>query len=412
MAEEALEGVASRLEIPKLARKARLRRGIVVVVLLAGAGVVAVFWPHEGLGERYRTTAVSRRTIVKVVEATGHVDVRRRVEVPAPIPGRLVEILVAAREPVTRGQLLARLDDHAAALAVRGAQATVQAAAGRVAEARAALAAVTEERGRVERLVARGLASQQDLSSARAAVERAQAGLSAARAEQSAASGTVASAQLGRNLGDIVAPADGVVLVAPERLGAAVGPERGALFVIGDPLDVMRIDALVGEADIGDVRVGQATSFEVQAYPGRTFHAKVDRVGLEPTRADGLVTYPVTLLAANPGGVLLPGMTATVRLEVARRAGVFAVREAALRWSPADAGKAPPRSRVWRWTKRSTIEPVRITVGLSDGQYTEVTAAEGQQLDEGDRIALGLRSPGAGGVAGRGRPGISLGAKR
>lgn len=411
MAEEALGTVGERLEIPKLARKARVRRVVVALVLLAGAAAAVVFWPRAGASERYRTTTLGRRTIIKVVEATGHLDVRRRVEVPAPIPGRLVEILVAARQTVTAGQLLARLDDRAAALAVRGAQATVQAAAGRVAEARAALTGATEERSRVERLVARGLASQQDLSGARAAEERAQAGLAAARAEQAAASGTVASAQLGRNLGDIVAPASGVVLVAPERLGAAVGPERGALFVIGDPLDVMRIDAQVGEADIGDVRVGQATSFEVQAFPGRTFHARVDRIGLEPTRAEGLVTYPVTLLAANPGGELLPGMTASVRLEVARRTGVLAVREAALRWSPPDADRAPARSRVWRWTKRSTIEPVAVTVGLSDGAYTEITPARGQRLDAGDRIALGLASPGAGG-GGSGRPGISLGAKK
>lgn len=411
VAEEALGSVGGRLEIPKLARKARLRRVIVAAVLLGGAAVALWVWPREGAGELYRTTTVRRRTIVKVVEATGNVDVRRRVEVPAPIPGRLVEILVTARQDVTRGQLLARLDDRAAALAVRGAQATVQAAAGRVAEARAALAATSEERARVDRLVSRGLASQQDLSAARAAEERAQAALAAARAEQAAASGTVASAQLGRNLGDIVAPADGVVLVAPERLGAAVGPDRGALFVIGDPLDVMRIDARVGEADIGDVRVGQSTSFEVQAYPGRTFHAKVDRIGLEPTRAEGLVTYPVTLLAANPGAVLLPGMTATVRLEVARRTNVLAVREAALRWSPADAGQAPPRTRAWRWTKRSTIEAVTVTAGLSDGQYTEITPAQGARLAEGDRIALGLASPGAA-PSGGNRPGISLGAKR
>jgi HlyD family secretion protein len=396
VAEEALEGVGGRLEIPKLAKKARLRRVIVAAVLVAAGVVAYVMWPTAGLGERYRTTTVTRRTIIKVVEATGHVDVRRRVEVPAPIPGRLVEILVY---------------DRAAALAVRGAQATVQAAAGRVAEARAALSATTEERQRVERLVGRGLASQQDLSSARAAEQRAQAALTAARAEQQAAAGTVASAQLGRNLGDIVAPSDGVVLVAPERLGAAVGPERGALFVIGDALDVMRIDAQVGEADIGDVRIGQSTTFEVQAFPGRTFHAKVDRVGLEPSRAEGLVTYPVTLLAANPGGVLLPGMTATVRLEVARREGVLAVREAALRWSPADAARVPPRSRVWRWTKRSTIEPVLVLVGISDGQYTEVMDARDARLQEGDRIALGLRSPGAA-SSGAGRPGISLGGKR
>ena len=410
VAEEALGTVGERLEIPKLARKARRRRLLILGLLLAGAAAAAYFWPRAEDGELYRTARITRRTIIKVVEATGQVDVRSRVEVPAPVPGRLVAIVARARQTVKRGDLLASLDDRAAALAVRGAQATVAAAAGHVAEARAALSAASGERGRLERLLARGLASQQDLAAAKSAEDRAQAALTAARAQQSAASETVASAQLGRNLGDIVAPADGVVLVAPERLGAAVSPERGALFVLGEPLDIMRVDARVGEADIGDVRVGQTTTFEVQAFPGRSFAARVDRIGLEPIRSDGMVTYPVTLLADNPDAALLPGMTASVRLEVARKRDVLAVREAALRWSPPDAVAAPPRSRLWRWTKRSIIEPVRITTGLSDGAYTEVIAAEGERIDAGDAVAIGLRRPD--GSTGSGRPGISLGGKK
>ncbi|MBI2897607.1 MAG: efflux RND transporter periplasmic adaptor subunit [Deltaproteobacteria bacterium] len=398
--------MGDRLVIPKLARRARLRRVVWVIVFLgAAAGVAYYLFPESVTGETYRTAAVTRRTIVRLVEATGHLDVRRRVEVPAPIPGRLVEILAAPRSTVRRGELLARLDDRAAALAVKGAQATVQAAAGRVAEARAALDAAAEERGRVERLVGRGLASQQELSSARAAVQRAEAALQAARAEQAAASGGVASAQLGRNLGDIVAPADGVVLVAPERLGAAVGPERGALFVIGEALDVMRIDATVGEADIGEIRPGQATRFEVQAFPGRSFDATVDRIGLEPQREGGLVMYPVTLHAQNSDGSLLPGMTAAVHFEVARHRDVLAVREAALRFAPEDAPPAPARSRIWRRMSRSRLEPVPVRVGISDGAYTEVEPTQGQ-LAVGDRIAIGLSRPGG---SSERSPGITLG---
>lgn len=395
-----------RLVIPKLARRARVRRLVwffVLVGVVAGVGYYLL--PSSVVGETYRTAAVTRRTIVRLVEATGHLDVRRRVEVPAPIPGRLVEIVVAARSAVKRGDLLARLDDRAAALAVKGAQATVQAAAGRVAEARAALSAATEERTRVERLVGRGLASQQELSSARAVVQRAEAALQAARAEQTAAAGNVASAQLGRNLGDIVAPADGVVLVAPERLGAAVGPERGALFVIGESLDVMRIDAMVGEADIGEIRPGQSTRFEVQAFPARSFDATVDRIGLEPQREGGLVMYPVTLHAQNPDGSLLPGMTAAVHFEVARHRDVLAVREAALRFAPEDAPAAPARSRIWRRVGRHRLEAVPIRAGISDGAYTEVEPVD-VELNVGDRIAIGLARPELGPAR---SPGITLG---
>jgi HlyD family secretion protein len=221
------------------------------------------------------------------------------------------------------------------------------------------------------------------------------------------AAGQLASAQFEHTLGAIVSPIDGVVLTAPENLGSAVTPER-ALFEIAEPLELMRVDVDVSEADIGDVRPGQQTTFEVQTFPGRKFSGRVERVGVESKREGSVVTYPVRLLADNRDRALLPGMTAAVALEVARATNVLAVREAALRFLPPGFEPAESRTRLFRRVGPAQLAAVAVAAGLSDGTYTEVRAVAPSTLSERDEIAVGLLRADA---AERAQPGISLGGK-
>lgn len=409
MTEQALNARDDRLQIPELARRARLRRLLGWALVLAAASMVAAYAMRpKPVAELYRIDPVARRTLVQLVETAGNLDVRRRVEVPAPVAGRITEIHAQARQEVNEGDLLATLDERAAALSVRTAKASAEAAQGRVAQAQAALDAARQVEARAQRLHDKGLASQQELADARAEQQRARAALDAARAERKVAAEQVASAELGKSLGKIVAPASGVVLRAPERVGAAVGPDQGPLFVIGAPLSTMRIDALVGETEIALVEPGRKAEVLVQALPGRTFSATVERIGIDPKRENGVVQYPVTLLVDNQDGALLPGMSARVRMEVARAEQALSVHEAALRFSPDDAAPAPPRSRVFVKRGVGELEAVNVEAGISDGVYTAIEPAQGARLQEGDEVAIGLLRPGQ--VTGK-KPNVSLGGK-
>jgi HlyD family secretion protein len=306
-------------------------------------------------------------------------------------------------------QVLAELEAPTAKLEVQNARAAQQAAAGRVAEAEAALGAARDTRVRVERLAERGLVSEQELAAARSSVAKAEAALRALRGEGAVAAGGVRSAQLVQTQRTIRAPVGGVVLVAPSWRGAIVLPEKGPVFVIGSSLTNMRIDVSVAEADIGEVRQGQPARFTVPAFPGRQFEARVSRVQIEPRRDRSVVAYPVTLEAKNPERVLLPGMTATVRIEVAEARDVLAVREAALRFTPPDEEPGPFRSQLWLSPTGRGIEPITVTAGLSDGAYTQIQPAADSQLSAGDMIAIGLARVEEGGNTGG--PGISLGKK-
>ena len=89
----------------------------------------------------------------------------------------------------------------------------------------------------------------------------------------------------------------------------------------------------------------------------------------------------------------------------------LAVREASLRFTPPDAenGSELSRSRVWRLKGSQDLEPVDVTVGISDGAYTSVAPAAGAELAPGDMVAVGFAGSSAR-PSSKG-PGISLGKK-
>lgn len=408
MAEEVLKGSqapSDRLSIPELARRARLRRLIIAgVLLVAAAAGIAYYRRPQPAVERYRTEPVTRRTVVQLVESTGELDVRSRVEVPAPFPGTLLSIEVQEGDTVQAGALLATLDARSVELALRSAQATAEAATGRLSQAQAGLAEAEREREHAARLQQKGLASPQDIASADSARDRAKAAVAAARAEQKLAQQSIASAELGKSGSRISAPVGGVLLRVPDRIGAAVSPERGPLFVIGEPLEVMRLQAWVSESEILRIKPGSQAEVLVQEL---SLHARVEHVGIEPRRNGGVVQYPVTMLVDNPERQLRPGMTARVRVEVARATDALVVHEAALRFNPDGEEPGPARARVWRHGDRpNELEPVDVAVGVSDGIYAALSADT--KLAAGDQLAVGLLRPGDLGK----KPNVSLGGKQ
>jgi HlyD family secretion protein len=394
---------------PEVRRGVRRRRWTtlaVVGVLAAGATAYAIV-RNRPVPTQYRTTAVERRTIVRVVEATGHLDVKTRVELGAPEDGRLIELLVKSGDSVKANQPLARLDPRASSIALRGAQASVSAAGSRVAEAETALASATEARARTERLLQKELASAADLEAARSTESKARAALATARAERSATGASLKSAELTQSLTTLVSPVDGIVLQAPTTLGPAQGPDHRALFVVGSSLDTLRVDADVAESEVGLLKPGEVAHFTVPAYPGKSFEARVERIGIDAQRTNAAVRYPVELSAQNPGRELLPGMTATVTIEVNRVENALAVREAALRFHPEGAADAVPRRQVWLVAAHG-LELVSVKPGLSDGAFTAIEPDPPARLPVGTSLALGVLTTDAQKSQG---PGIKLGGR-
>jgi HlyD family secretion protein len=400
-----------RLVLPSRlsARSAARRTWLLVLgaVAIAAGAITYYRWPRSAGAAVYRTAPLERRTITRVIEATGQVDVESRIEIAPSASGSVVALLTSQGASVKAGDPLATLNPNAANAAAREAAAGVGAASSRVAAAETDLEIAVERRKRVEELFNDHFVKRAEVDTARAAEERARASLQAAKAERDVTAQKLTSAKEAQKFLTVRAPVDGIVLVAPAAVGVAAGPDKGPLFVLTGSLKVMHIDASVAEADIGAVAPGQNAKFTVPAFPGLLFEGAVDRIGIEPDPDSSVVAYPVTFSVQNPELKLRPGMSADVRIFVAEARDVLSVREGALRFSP-DAEGTGNRTRLWISRDGRDAEAVDVTPGLSDGAYTQVTPKETQKLEVGEPAVVGFLRPEK---IVDSKPGISLGKK-
>src|SRR5437867_3956650 len=116
------------------------------------------------------------------------------------------------------------------------------------------------------------------------------------------------------------------------------------IFTIANDLAKMQIDANVAEADVGNIGVDQNVDFSVDAFPYHTFHGHIVQVRNAPITVQNVVTYDTVIGVSNPELKLKPGMTANVSIIVAHKDNVLQIKNAALRYRPAEAAAGAGRS--------------------------------------------------------------------
>ena len=91
----------------------------------------------------------------------------------------------------------------------------------------------------------------------------------------------------------------------------------------------MQVNANIDEADVGRIRPGQNVSFRVDAYPIDSFRGTVTQIRLQPVVVQNVTTYGAVIRVPNQQLKLKPGMTANVKIEVAKRTNVLRIPNAA-----------------------------------------------------------------------------------
>ena len=124
--------------------------------------------------------------------------------------------------------------------------------------------------------------SQIEVERAEAAVERDRAAVASARANIEAAQASLNGNLTTRTRAVIRAPVNGVVLARRVEPGQTVVAAFNTvtLFVIAEDLSQMQLRVSIDEADVGQVKAGQQATFTVDAYPGRRFPARLQRIDL------------------------------------------------------------------------------------------------------------------------------------
>jgi HlyD family secretion protein len=374
---------------------------VAVVAALVGAGVWGYLYTQSGgNAPKYRTARVEQGPLTAAVSATGNLNAVTTVQVGSQVSGQIKELHADFNTLVKKRQVIARIDpeifeakvgqaraDVASAEAtvlnqeaqVQKAKADLENARAALAEARAntAKAQVTVVEGkrdfdRKTTLFTRELIAKSDLDSSQAAHDSARAQLDAAKAKElsvaagiqsAAAQLRVVEAQLQSSRAQvdqkraaqsqaqadlehttIRAPVNGVVISRAVDVGQTVAASLQAptLFTIAEDLTKMQVEVSVDEADIGRIKLDDRASFTVDSFPGQAFTGTVTQIRKAALVVQNVVTYTVVVAVDNPGGRLLPGMTANVKVIVAEKPRVLKVPNAALRFRPSgsDAGPA------------------------------------------------------------------------
>ncbi len=393
---------------------------LVVVILLlcvVGGGVWLYKRNDSGGAVELRVSQAQTRDIVLSIDATGTVEPEDLVDVGARVSGEIVKFgndvdgkVVDYGSHVKEGEMLALIDDEIPQSDLLKAKASLAQAQANQVLSEARMRKAERDWKRAERLgnteaLAKSAydAYLSEWESAAAEVEVAKAGVVQAEA-------TLRSAE--RNLAYCVinAPVTGVIIDRKVNIGQTVVSSMNAssLFLIAKDLKRMEVWASVNEADIGQISVGQAVSFTVDAFPGETFSGTVGKIRLNATMTQNVVTYVVEVITDNSSGRLLPYLSANLKFEVQRANGVLAVPAAALRFNPdtaliapdADPAALEARAKVWVPAADGRVRPVGVKVGITDGEYTAVTG----DLKDGQTVATGVVQVAQSGSSGGSNP--------
>src|SRR6185436_6537237 len=402
----------------------RLWLSIAAIVIAVAAGIYYYRSDVAAEAPTLSTAEVTQGDVVATVEATGTLEAVTTVEVGTQVSGTIKTLGADFNSQVRQGQVIAQLDPSLFDTQVAQERATVSRLKAEVDRARVQAEDAKVKLGRARDLADKELIAKSDLDAAVSTANAADASVKSAEAQMVQAQASLNQAQVNLSHTIIRAPIDGVVIARNVNIGQTVAASMQApvLFVIAQDLREMQVNASVDEADIGKIAPSQQVSFQVDAYPGKTFAGRVRQVRLAPVVDQNVVSYVTVIDVPNPELQLKPGMTANVAITLARADDVLKVPNAALRYRPdaqtleahglaatpaaerpraERAGGRTPTERAQgertlaerRSTHRrvwvlngETLTSVRVETGVDDGTTTAIV---GGDLSEGARVVTG-----------------------
>ncbi len=249
------------------------------------------------------------------------------VTIAAQLAGNVTQVAAQVGDKVTKGEVLARIDDSTMRAQLAGAQAALSQVqnGGDSAQANLRLAASTLDR--VSAVYKLGGVSRQDLLNAQTQYTNAQV------AAQNAGGGAVQAAQanvqnlklmIGRAV--ITSPIDGVVSARNVEVGEVAAPGVPLMTIVQS--DPRKIVATIPAAQAALVKTGLPVQVKFDAFPNRKYAAKL--TAINPTSVATGDFYPIEARLDTANAELRAGMVATGTIDAEVSAGSPVVPSSAI----------------------------------------------------------------------------------
>ena len=298
---------------------------LALAVVVVGVLVVVSLTRGDD-SQRVDTAKAERRDLTSVVRASGTIQPKKKVNVSANAMGTVTSLAVVEGQHVIQGDLLLEIDPTEYRAVVQALEASVNTGRADLRLAKASLEKAEQDHARSAELFQEGLASEEQLVTARTSerVESARVESAGHRLAQTQANLDKARYDLGKVT--ITAPMTGLItrLNVEEGENAIMGTLNNPGTVLLTIADMGAMEAVVevDETEVVQVRLGQAAIVEIDAFPGEEFSGTVTEIGNSPIRSGGgqqAVDFEVKITLAAAPETIRPGLSAKARVTVADR---------------------------------------------------------------------------------------------
>jgi HlyD family secretion protein len=270
----------------------------------------------------YQAVPVERRDIIVNAQAAGAIQADTTVEVKSKASGEVLKLNAETGQLIRQGTLLVHIDPRNAKNALAQAQANLDVA-------QAKLSNATSQKRRADELFKTQAITEQEHDSALL-------DYSDARSQVVNARVAVDNARIQLEDTDIRAPVTGTIIELDIERGTVIASATsnvsgGTTLLKMANLDLIQVNTLVDETDVGKIQPGQDATVTVDAFPNRTFDGEVLKIEPQAQVQQNVTVFPVLVRIHNENGLLRPGMNTEVEIHVGQRDSVLAVPNAALR---------------------------------------------------------------------------------
>lgn len=318
--------------------------------------------------------ALERRDLLPKFSFSANLEAVWSTDVSAKADGRIGQVLVEEGDRVTAGMVLARMDTDELA-------AQVMQAEGQILQAKATLEQNELNFRRMDTLYKQNAVSAQSLDSARTQRDLAQGGVTAAE-------GNLRLLRARLENANVVSPLTGVVVKRYVQSGTF--SKAGAAIVAVADVSSLLAKAVVGEAQVAELKLGIPVTVRVNALKDQEFKGTLTR--LSPAAALPARTFTAEVNIPNPQGILKAGMFAKVDIAGLVREKVLVVPEGALvlREDQKTVFVVTPENKVVQKVLKlgeSSGGWVEVLDGVKDGE--KIVVAGQHKLKDGASIRLG-----------------------
>lgn len=344
--------------------------GVAALVVVVGIVWFSVYKANQNV-VIVQTGHATREDLVSLVTASGEIRPKTYTNVLGEGIGKITDIVVKEGDHVKKGDVLLHLENIQPGADVQAQQAAIDSAESGMKAASSSydMSVATQAQRqsdldkakldwqRAQMSFKEQLISKQDYDTARAAYDSAVAAATSAGAQVDQARASREQARFNldqsravlKHTQDVLrkttytAPIDGIVSYIEVRVGENVVPgiqgTAGSFLMTISDMSVVTAEVKVDETDIVSVRNGEPVDVAIDAIPGKTFKGHVSEVGeLAILRTSGQAAmtsttantqeardFKVVVTLDNPPDSLRPGLSATAKIQTARKQNVMSI---------------------------------------------------------------------------------------